>query len=368
MSRTLSLLKLAVVTLTAAGLAGCAGGPGGGDATTITARFANANGLYEGNAVSVLGMKVGQITAITARGTDVEVRMRIDDEITLPADVRAVTVSDSILTDRHIELTPVYRGGPALPADAVLGLDRTKTPVEFDALLSMTQKLSTALSGDGNGAGPVADLMNLGAAATDGNGPAMRAALTELSRALQLGPDQGAATRDAVTTVVTHLDTLTATAARNDRQLRDFGSAVAQLSDFLADQQLGTGSTGATLNRIIAQVSDLLLRHQGTIAELATNATTLSASLADYDTNLAAFLDVFPLVTDNAYNAIDHNVGALRAAVDINRILLDGQMVKELCNLLQLQSLGCATGSMRDLGPDFGITAILTALAERNGR
>ncbi|UGT61631.1 MCE family protein [Nocardia asteroides] len=366
MSRALTTLKLAAVTLTAACLAGC--GTGAGDTTTVTARFANANGLYEGNAVAVLGMRVGKIVRITARGTDVEVEMRIEDGIALPADVQAVTISDSILTDRHVELSPVYRGGPTLPDHAVLGTDRTKTPVEFDALLAMARELSTSLGGDGDGAGPIADLMSLGTAATSGNGPDMRAALSELARALQLGPDNGAATRDAVTTVVTHLDTLTATAARNDATLRDFGSAVAQLSDFLATQQLGSGDTGAALNRIIAQVADLLTRHRDTIAGLTTDAGTLAGTLADYDGNLAEFLDVFPLVTDNAYNAIDHNVGALRAAIDINRLLLDGQMVKEVCNLLQLQNLGCATGTMRDMGPDFGITAILAGLAERNGR
>ncbi|MEV0354948.1 MCE family protein [Nocardia sp. NPDC050697] len=366
MSRIRCTLKLAVLAVTAACLAGC-GAPGAGS-TTVTARFTDANGLYEGNAVSVLGMKVGKIVRITARSTDVEVEMRVEEGITLPADVQAVTISDSILTDRHIELTPVYRGGPALPDAAVLGLDRTRTPVEFDALLAMTRKLSAALGGDGNGAGPVADLVSLGSAATSGNGADMRAALGELARALQLGPDGGAATRDAVTRVVTTLDALTATATRNDETLRQFGSAVARLSDFLAGQQLGDGTTGAALNRIIAQVTEVLTRHRDTIAGLSTDANTLAGTLAEYDYNLAAFLDVFPLVTDNAYNAIDHDVGALRAAVDVNRLLLDGQMVKEVCNLLQLQNLGCATGTMRDMGPDFGITAILTALAERNGR
>ncbi|MGY2028158.1 MCE family protein [Nocardia gipuzkoensis] len=367
MSVTLSTLKLAVVTLTAACLAGCSSGPGA-DTTTITARFANANGLYEGNAVSVLGMRVGRIVRIDARGTDVEVEMSIDSGTQLPADVQAVTISDSILTDRHIELTPVYRGGPTLRAGAMLDTTRTKTPVEFDALLSMAQKLSTSLGGDGNGSGPIADLMKLGDAATSGNGGDMRAALGELSRALQLGEDHGAATRDAITTVVTNLDSLTAAAARNDRTLREFGTAVAQLSDFLAEQQLGAGATGAALNRIIVQVTDLLRRHRGTISELATDANTVSASLAAYDYNIAEFLDVFPLVTDNAYHAIDQNVGALRATIDINRLLLDGQMVKEICNLLQLHNLGCATGTMRDMGPDFGITAILAGIAEKRSR
>ncbi|MFC9659638.1 MlaD family protein [Nocardia sp. NPDC127606] len=366
MSVTLSTFKLAVVSLTAACLAGCSSGAD--TSTTITAHFANANGLYEGNVVSVLGMRVGRIVRIDARGGAVEVQMRVDGGIRLPADVQAVTISDSILTDRHVELTPVYRGGPTLRSGAVLDTAHTKSPVEFDALLSMAQQLSGSLGGDGNGSGPIADLMNLGSAATSGNGEDMRAALGELSRALQLGEDHGAATRDAITTVVGNLDALTAAAARNDTTLREFGGAVAQLSDFLAEQQLGTGATGAAMNRIIVAVTDLLRRHQGTIAGLTTDANTLTGSLAAYDYNLAAFLDVFPMVVDNAYHSVDQKVGALRASVDINRLLLDGQMVKEVCNLLQLRNLGCDTGTMRDMGPDFGITAILAGLAEKNGR
>ncbi|MEV0542738.1 MCE family protein [Nocardia salmonicida] len=367
MNTLLSSLKLAAIVVTAACLTSCSVGSDTGT-TTITAEFANANGLYEGNPVSVLGMRVGRIVRIEAHGTEVEVEMRIDSSIQLPADVQAVTISDSLLTDRHIELTPVYRGGPTLPSGAVLDPARTKSPVEFDALLSMAQKLSTSLGGDGNGAGPVADLIGLGSAVTRGNGDDMRAALGELSRALQLGADNGTATRDAITTVVTNLDELTAAAARNDQTLREFGGAVAQLSDFLADQQLGTGSTGAALNRIIGQVTDLLRRHQGTISGLVTNANTVTGSLAAYDYNLAQFLDVFPMVVDNAYNSVDPNVRALRAGVDVNRLLLDGQMVKEVCNLLQLQNHGCATGTMRDMGPDFGITAILAGIAGRSGR
>ncbi|MGW0324099.1 MCE family protein [Nocardia sp. NPDC003183] len=367
MKALISTLKLAALTVSVACLTSCSVGSQA-DTTTITAEFANANGLYEGNPVSVLGMKVGRIVRIEARGTEVVVEMRVDSAIQLPADVQAVTISDSLLTDRHVELTPVYRGGPTLPSGAVLGTARTKSPVEFDALLSMAQKLSTSLGGDGKGAGPVADLIDLGSAATTGNGDEMRAALGELSRALRQGQDNGAATRDAITTVVTNLDELTAAAARNDGTLREFGGAVAQLTDFLAEQQLGSGETGAALNRIIGQVTELLRRHQGTISGLATNANTVTGSLAAYDYNLAQFLDVFPMVVDNAYNSVDPNVRALRAVVDINRLLLDGQMVKEICNLLQLQNQGCATGTMRDMGPDFGITAILAGIAGKSGR
>lgn len=333
------------------------------DTTTITAQFDNANGLFRGNAVEVLGMRVGKVTGIHAHGTAVEVTLSVDASVRVPADAQAVIVSDSILTDRHVELTPVYRGGPVLPDHAVLDLAHTKTPVEFDSLLAMADKLSKSLGGDGQGDGPIADLMNIGAAATGGNGDHMRAALTELSQALQLGPDDGAATGVAITNVVKNLDELSSAAARNDTTLRQFGSAVRQLSDLLAGEDLGEGDAGAELNAILGQVTDLMQQNRAQLKGLLANSTGLTKALADNTDNLADFLDVFPLIIDNTYNAIDTKVGALRATFDLNRALLDGQMLKDACNLLGLKELGCATGSWKDMGPDFGITDMLGTMA-----
>ena len=81
----------------------------GDEPITVTAQFDSASGLYEGNAVAVLGMPVGKVTRINPRGGYVEVAFTVDRNVKIPADAEAVTVSTSILTDRHIELTPPYR-------------------------------------------------------------------------------------------------------------------------------------------------------------------------------------------------------------------------------------------------------------------
>ena len=78
----------------------------------MTAQFDSASGLYEDNVVAVLGMPVGKVTKITPKGGYVEVEFTVDRDVKIPAAAQAVTVSTSILTDRQIELTPPYRGGP----------------------------------------------------------------------------------------------------------------------------------------------------------------------------------------------------------------------------------------------------------------
>ncbi|MBY8856585.1 MCE family protein [Nocardia sp. CA2R105] len=359
-------LKLALVTAAVVLAAGCSSAPVGAltsTSNTITAQFQNTNGLYVGNPVSVLGMRIGKVVAIHPHATYSDVTLNVDKWVKIPRNAQAVTVSTSVLTDRHIELTPAYRDGPTLPDQSVISLDHTRTPVEFDGLMAMADKLSKALGTPGQGTGPVAGLLDTGSQIAAGNGNNLRQAMSELSRALQLGPDNGAATRQAITTVTGNLDTLTAAAGHNDQALREFGSGIATLSDILADQNLGAGSTGAQLNQIIIAVTDLLQRNRGNLQHLTTNATTLTTSLADYNDNIAEFLDTFPLVADNAYNAIDQKIGALRATISLDRFFLDGQMLKEACNLLALKDLGCATGTPRDMGPDFGIGHMLSAIA-----
>ena len=73
---------------------------------SVTAQFDSAAGLYEGNTVAVLGMPVGKVTRITPKGGYVEVEFTVDKDVQVPADAQAVTISNSILTDRQIELTP----------------------------------------------------------------------------------------------------------------------------------------------------------------------------------------------------------------------------------------------------------------------
>lgn len=66
---------------------------------------------------------------------------------------------------------------------------------------------------------------------------------------------------------------------------------------------------------------------------------------------------------DNAYNAIDQENGGARVHAQLEKVFLDGQLVKEICNVLGLRQLGCSTGTLEDFGPDFGISGMLEGLA-----
>ena len=335
----------------------------GEDTISVTAQFDSASGLYEGNVVAVLGMPVGKITKINAKGPYVEVEFTVDRRVKIPAAAQAVTVSTSILTDRQIELTPAYRGGPVLENHDTIGLTRTRTPVEFSRVLSVLDKVTKSLEGDGHGGGPIADVINNGAKVVDGNGGQVKSALDELSKALRLSGDGGAATREQITTIVRNISTLFDAVAANDGKLREFASTIHQVSQIMDDEDIGGGTTGKKFNRLIERAGDLLDENRDTIKQALLNGNGTAKVVTDHKRDLAELLDVAPMLADNAYNMIDRANGAVRARFLTDRLLFDSQYTKEICNLMGLRQLGCSTGTIQDFGPDFGLTYVLDGMA-----
>ncbi|AGM31141.1 putative Mce family protein [Mycobacteroides abscessus] len=333
------------------------------DHITLTAQFESASGLYESNVVAVLGMPVGKVTKITPMPGYVEVQFTVDKNVQVPVDAQAVTLSTSILTDRQIELSPPYRGGPALKDGDTIGLDHTKTPVEFDRVLGMLDRLSLSLKGDGKGEGPVADVINPVAGIADGNGEKIKAGLGELSKALRLSSEGGATTREQLTAIVKNVSSLFDAAAANNGKLREFASTVHQLSQILDEEALGTGSTGRRFNELVKQAGDIVEANRDHLKQTILNSNTALKAVVDNQREISEWIDVQPLAWDNMYNAVDHDNKRLRVRFMTDRLVFESQMDKEICNMMGLRQLGCSTGTLQDYGPDFGLTYVLDGLA-----
>jgi len=111
----------------------------------MCAEFTDAVGLYPGNKVALLGIEVGSTTAIINKPDHVEVDFTVPTDLDLPADVGAVTYSQSIVTDRHIELTKPYTGGPKFTGPGCIRLKSTKTPISISETFSAIGKLADAI-------------------------------------------------------------------------------------------------------------------------------------------------------------------------------------------------------------------------------
>ncbi|CAM2942380.1 MCE family protein [Mycobacterium intermedium] len=138
-------LFVAVVVAAALIAAGVTGAklalPKMNDTKALCAEFTDAVGLYPGNKVQLLGIEVGGVTAVTNKPDFVQVDFTVPKDLDLPADVGAVTYSQSIVTDRHVELTKPYSGGPKFTGSQCIKLESTKTPLGISETFAAADKL-----------------------------------------------------------------------------------------------------------------------------------------------------------------------------------------------------------------------------------
>lgn len=159
--------------------------------TEMCADMADSVGLYEGNNVTLLGIPVGEVSRIEPRGDHVRVTMAVDETLALPADVGAVTLSDSIVTDRRLELTTPYRDGVRFDRGECIPLERTRTPLGISDTLTAVNDLGAELLGTTSTTDPVSprppeeqllgDTLRSLDAALDGSGDELGTALSQIS-------------------------------------------------------------------------------------------------------------------------------------------------------------------------------------------
>ena len=78
-----------------------------------TAQFAQAAALKVGNAVTIAGVPVGQVTNLKLAGNHVEARFRVKNNIVLGKDSRASIMTLTILGGRYLSLSPA--GSDSVP-------------------------------------------------------------------------------------------------------------------------------------------------------------------------------------------------------------------------------------------------------------
>ncbi|MEU7763751.1 MlaD family protein [Nocardia sp. NPDC049190] len=330
-----------------------------GATTQITADFENIAGIYEGNPITVLGLDVGRVDKIVPKGTYIEVHMSIDSSVKIPKEAIAAIISPSIVTDRHIELTPVYTGGDTLADGAHLPKARTKTPVELDTMIKTIDQFAAALKPEPGqeGIGPLSGRVLY--PMLNGNGAKMRDTLNALSGALKVGVDN----KDAVANIIIKLNELTTMLAENDQSVRDFSKRVTQMTGLLAEQSPGLQATLDQLNAFLVNTSTALSQYQDQLSGAMTGLTNVTQQLRDNANGLIEVVDVAPMVMQNVNGIVnrEHQYVRLHAVIGT---ALNGEIVSLFCERIHMKADGCRSGNMQDFGPDYGLTAALLGLTK----
>src|SRR5579875_673670 len=150
---------------------------------TITAYFTTATAIYPGDEVRVSGVRVGTIKSIQPQGTTAKMTMHVDHGVPIPADAKAVIVAQNLVAARYVQLTPAYRSsGPTMGDGAVIPVQRTAVPIEWDEIKDQLMRLATDLGPSGKVASSsIGRFIDSAANALGGNGDKLRQTLAQLS-------------------------------------------------------------------------------------------------------------------------------------------------------------------------------------------
>lgn len=117
------LIAGAVVLAVAAGFLAFAAGPrlmpGGG--YDLIAAFPNVEGIEKGSEIRMAGVPVGRVTDIILNPATylAEARLRLQDDVQLPADSAAIIQSDGLLGGAYLELQPGGSPDNLAPGDEI---------------------------------------------------------------------------------------------------------------------------------------------------------------------------------------------------------------------------------------------------------
>lgn len=329
-----------------------------GQSIKVTAYFDSVAGLYADNDVDVLGMPVGRVLSITPQGGRVKVEFTVDKDIPIPVDATAAIINTSLVTTRHIELSPTYTDGPKLAEGGTI--KNAKSPVEIGTLFDTVENLVDQFKSDADGNGPLGDMLSISSGIFEGNGERMKAAIDELSKAAQVGVDNG----DALVEVIKNMSELTTALVDNYPKMKSFSSSITEVSQMLGEQAPGLQATMDALNQTLNNTATFLEGNTDTLGGATGRLAGLISNLSDYSRQLVDTIDVAPMALDNLANSVSTEQRAWRAQVLIDKSLFDNELLSTFCEAINLQKDGCRTGKLSGFGPDLGVFSALVEMTK----
>jgi virulence factor Mce-like protein len=282
--------------------------------TTITAYFPTATAIYPGDDVRVSGMKVGTIDSIQPQGTRAELVMHVDHGVSIPADAKAVIVAQNLVAARYVQLTPAYRSsGPTMRDGAVIPVERTAVPVEWDQVKTQLMRLATELGPNSKVSGTsVSRFIDSAADALGGdNGEKLRKTLSQLSAVTRVFANGSGNLVD----IIKNLQTFISALRDSNTQIVQFDNRLATLTSVLDDNKSDLDAALTDLSGAVGEVQRFIEGSRDATSEQLTRLADVTQILVDNKMALKNVLHVAPNALANGYNDYDPDVGNIRGGV-----------------------------------------------------
>ena len=266
---------------------------------TFVAYFANANGLYTGDEVRILGVEVGTVDEIDPQPTRTKVTFSVDREFPVPADARAAILSPSLVSARAIQLVPAYTGGPKLAAGAAIPQDRTAVPVEWDDFRQQLEKLTESLQPTTpGGVSPVGEFVNTAADNLRDNGETARDTVIKLSQAISALGDHST----DIFSTVRNLQLLVSALSSSSDLLAAFNTNLADITTVLSNAPNEVANATQSLDGAVTDLRGFIAENREGLGVTVDRLASVTAALNDSRGDIKQVLHITPTVFQNFMN------------------------------------------------------------------
>jgi phospholipid/cholesterol/gamma-HCH transport system substrate-binding protein len=290
---------------------------------TITAYFPTATAIYPGDEVRVSGVEVGIIDSIEPEGTQTKLVLKVDRDVPVPADAKAVIVAQNLISARYVQLTPAYRkgDGPTMADGASIPSDRTAVPVEWDEVKTQLMRLATELGPKPGSQGAVTDtsvgrFINSAANAMDGNGEKLRSTLAELSGVARVFAEGSGNIVD----IIKNLQIFVSALRDSKEQIVIFQNRFASLTSVVNSSRSDLDAALSDLSTTIGEVQRFVAGSRDQVSEQIRSLAAVTQNLVDNKLPLENVLHVAPNAIANYQNIYYPPSGGVTGAFSVGNL------------------------------------------------
>jgi phospholipid/cholesterol/gamma-HCH transport system substrate-binding protein len=283
---------------------------------TITAYFPTATAIYPGDEVRVSGVKVGKIDSLTPEGTQTKMIMKVDRDVPIPADAKAVIVAQNLVAARYVQLTPPYRrgGGPTMHDGAVIPSDRTAVPVEWDEVKAQLMRLATDLGPKSDVSGTsLSRFIDSSANALDGNGDKLRQTLAQLSGAARIFAEGSGNIVD----IIKNLQIFVAALRDSKEQIVMFENRLASLTSVINDSRSDLDAALTDLPVALGEVQRFVAGSRNQVSEQVRSLASVTQNLVDNKMAVENILHITPNAVANYQDIYYPSSGGVSGAFSL---------------------------------------------------
>ncbi|WP_156297932.1 virulence factor Mce family protein [Mycobacterium paragordonae] len=301
---------------------------------TVVAYLPTAIALYSGDKVQIMGVRVGSIDSIEPAGDKMKVTFHYANKYKVPANASAVIVNPTLVASRSIQLEPPYRGGPVMTDHAVIPIERTQVPTEWDELRASVANIIDKLGPTPEQPkGPFGDVIESFADGLAGKGKQFNTTLDSLSRALT-ALNQG---RGDFFAVVRSLARFVNALHKDDKQFVALNTNLAQFTDKLTSSDRALADALQQFDGLLATLRPFLTQNREVLAQDIGNLSTLTNTLVQPEplNGLETALHVLPTLETNLSQIYHPSHGAVMSIPAIPNFANPMQF---MCSMIQAGS------------------------------